>query len=305
MAEPADVERTGGSGNRSGRRLAGRIADYARMILFTHTVFSLPFLLLGMTMAAGGGFPAPRTVFWILAAFLGARNGANALNRIIDREIDARNPRTAGRHLPAGSVGTGEAWAVALVFLGLLVVAAFMLRPLCVALLPLAGLLLWGYSYTKRFTPASHLVLGAASAAAPVGAWIAAGGGISVVPLVLAAANTLYVAGFDIIYATQDAGHDRREGLRSIPADFGVPAALRISSLFHVLTLVLLAALPLITPLGGIFGAGTAAVAVLMFVEHRSVSPDDLQRVTIASYGINQIISLVLLAAALADILLS
>lgn len=269
-----------------------KIRKYFELVMFSHTLFSLPFGLVAMFWAAGG-LPSLQTFFWILVALVGARNGANALNRIIDRDIDARNPRTAQRHMPRGTVRMKEALLIAAVCFVLLTVAAFMLNPLCVLLLPLAAFLFFVYSFTKRFTWACHIVLGIICGGAPVGAWIAVTGRIGWPSLVLGAVVTLWVAGFDIIYGTQDVDFDRDEGLYSIPAAFGIKAALKISTLFHIGVIALLIYLYYLMHMGWLYLTGLALIAMLLAAEHIMVRPSRLKSVKIASYGINQIVSVV------------
>jgi len=278
-----------------------RLREYADLVLFSHTVFSLPFLVIAMLLA-GDGLPNVWKAVWIVVAFLGARNAANAVNRIIDRDLDARNERTRTRHIPAGQVTVREATAVALFCFGLLVLAAAMLGPVCVALLPSAGALFLAYTYSKRITFLSHFLLGLASAGAPVGAWIAITGWFSWPALVLGTANMLYVAGFDIIYAIGDVDFDRNEGLYSVPAVFGVPWSLVISAALHAATLLLLGYLYILGNFDLIYGVGLGVIAVLLTAEHLSVRPGHLANLKIASYGINQVVSVVLLVFATADI---
>lgn len=283
--------------------LTRKVHDYGVLVMFSHTIFSLSFALISMLLA-GGGLPGPSTVFWILTAFLGARTGANALNRAIDAEIDGRNPRTAMRQIPRGLLGKREVVVFSAVCFIVMVVAAAMLNPLCALLSPVALALMAGYSYTKRFTWACHLVLGVTSAAAPVGAWIAVTGRISWAALFMGAANTLWVAGFDIIYGAQDYDWDVANGIHSIPARFGVRNGLRIAAAFHLATLVLLVLVGLLSPrLGVVYYSGLAVIAALFVREHTLVSPDNLANVKLASYGLNQIISIVFLLCGVVDAL--
>ena len=283
-----------------------RLRVVLEMIKFEHTLFALPFALAGMLLA-GGGWPAAPTVGWILVAMVGARSAAMGFNRLADRALDAANPRTATRALPAGRVSPGFVAAFVAGSLALLVLAAWRLNPLCLALSPLAIAILLGYSYAKRFTWGSHLLLGVALAGAPLGAWIAVAGDLAVAPVVLAAAVVTWVAGFDILYALQDREFDRRAGLFSIPARFGVTASLWISGLLHVATLALLAALPfLYAPgLGAAYWVGVAGCAALLAVQHALVRPGDLSRLDAAFFTANGLLSIWLLAAIAADLWLS
>lgn len=280
-----------------------KIKKFSELVMFSHTLFSLPFALISMIFAAGG-MPQFAVVFWIVVAFLGARTGANALNRIIDNKIDAKNPRTAGRHIPKGLVKKSEAVTLTIISFAFFIFAATRLNPLCVKLLPVAIFLFVIYSYTKRFTWGCHLILGITCAGAPVGAWIAVTGNISLTCLALGAANALWVAGFDIIYGTQDVDFDRRQGLYSIPAVFGVKNALIISSVFHSIAIVFLIIIFFLMHLSVFYVIGLVAVIILLVIEHSLVTPENLNSVKIASYGINQIVSIVFLIFTTADIFL-
>jgi len=245
------------------------------------------------------------TICWILIAFLSARTGANALNRVIDAEIDARNPRTAVRQLPQGLMNKKEILIFVVICFAIMVFAAWKLNTICLILSPIALFLMTIYSYTKRFTWACHIVLGITSAAAPVGAWLAVTGKISLLPLVMGAANTLWVAGFDIIYGAQDYDFDTANGIHSMPARFGVKNALLISRVFHVIALICLFLVGLLTPaLGVIYYVGLGIITVLFVIQHKLVSPDNLKNVKVASYNVNQVISIVFLVAGLIDCLL-
>lgn len=280
-----------------------KLRAYGKMVMFSHSLFSLSFAVFSMLLAAKG-LPPIRVVFWIFVALLGARNGANALNRIIDRNIDAKNPRTAARDLPSGRIKLSEAVILTVFCFGLLALASYMLNPLCLKLLPVALLLLIAYSYTKRFTWACHIILGIACAGAPVGAWIAVTGEIGLFALVLGAANALWVAGFDIIYGTQDVDFDRAEGLFSIPAFFGIKNALIISSIFHIIAITMLLYIYFAAPMGWIYLIGLLVIAILLFMEHYLVTPKDLNQVKLASYHLNEIVSVILLIFSTLDIFL-
>lgn len=281
-----------------------RIKTYGKLVMFPHTLFSIPFGIISMLIAAKG-LPPFRVTFWIIVALVSARTAANALNRLIDRKIDAKNIRTALRHMPAGKVSVKEAILLIVVCILLLTVSAFMLRPVCVLLLPIPLFLMVIYSYTKRFTWGCHIVLGAASACAPVGAWIAVTGDISLNSLVLGAAVMLWVSGFDIIYAILDREHDCEEGLYSVPAAFGIKRALIISSAFHAAAVMLLIYAGMLSNLSRVYYAGVILIAALLFTEHTIVSPDNTKRITFASYNMNQIVSTVFLLFSGTDILLT
>ena len=273
------------------------------VIKFEHTLFALPFALLGMLLAAQG-VPEGRVVAWIVVAMVGARSAAMGWNRLVDREIDAANPRTRTRALPAGLVSPGFVALFVVFNLALLLVAAWRLNPLCLTLSPVAILILLGYSYTKRFTWAAHLALGLALAGAPLGAWIAVTGGFASTPFVLAGVILTWVAGFDILYALQDETFDRARGLASIPARFGAAAALAISAALHLATLALLATLPFVYPpgLGGVYWVGIAGCAVLLAYQHAIVRPDDLSRLNAAFFTANGLLALLLLVATAVDL---
>lgn len=282
-------------------KVVNKLKEYGKLVMFSHTIFSLSFALVSMVLAANG-LPEPAILFWILVCFMGARTGANAINRVIDAEIDSRNPRTATRQLPKGEVKKGEVILLTLVCFIIMVFGAYKLNWICLALSPIALFLLTIYSYTKRFTFLCHVVLGVTCACAPVGAWLAVTGEFHMIPLLMGAANTLWVAGFDIIYGSQDYDFDTRNGIHSIPARFGVKNALRIAMVFHIMTVICLLALGVLTPqLDILYLLGVAIIAILFIVEYRMVSPTNLTNVNIASYNVNQLVSIVLLVFGLAD----
>lgn len=285
-------------------KIKNKILDYGTLVMFSHTIFSLSFALISM-LIAGNNKLNFATIFWIIIAFLGARTGANALNRVIDAEIDAKNPRTATRQIPQGLMNKKEILVFVIICFAIMVFAAWKLNTICLILSPIALFLMIIYSYTKRFTWACHIVLGITSAAAPVGAWLAVTGKISLLPLVMGAANTLWVAGFDIIYGAQDYDFDTANGIHSIPARFGVKNALLISRVFHMIALSCLFLVGLLTPvLGGIYYIGLSIIAVLFVIQHKLVSPTNLKNVKVASYNVNQVISIVFLVAGVIDCLL-
>ncbi len=280
-----------------------RVADLLEMIKFSHTVFALPFALTGMLLAADG-VPSAGTVLWIVLAMVGARTAAMAWNRLADLRIDARNPRTAARHLPAGRVRRGEAWLLVLGGVALLELAAWALNPLCLRLSPLALAVIFLYPYTKRFTWLCHYLLGIALAAAPLGAWIAVTGTWSWRIVPLGVAVLVWVAGFDILYALQDLEFDRAEGLHSVPQRWGRGRALRVAARLH---LVLVALLLLQIPLFGLgwwYGLGVLVVAALLLYEHALVTPYDLSRLDAAFFTMNGVISVVVFVATLLDVVL-
>lgn len=280
-----------------------RPALFLRMIKFSHSVFALPFALTAALMAAGG-VPSAEKALWIVAAMVGARSGAMGLNRVIDRKIDALNPRTSGRELPAGKIKTAEALGFSFLSFALLVFAAYMLNPLCLKLSPVAIAVITAYSYTKRFTWASHFVLGAALAGAPVGAWIAVTGSFEPRILPLALAVALWIPGFDILYALQDVEFDKSHGLHSIPARFGAGRALWASRLLHFLSWSLLVLTGAVFGLGVLYRAGVFVAAALFIYEHSLVKKDDLGRLNVAFFNMNGYISLTVFAFTLFDYLI-
>jgi 4-hydroxybenzoate polyprenyltransferase len=267
-------------------------------IKFEHTVFALPFAYVAMVLAAGG-WPGARVVVWVTAAMAAARTLAMSVNRFADRFIDAANPRTAGRHLPTGLLRPWHMLLAALVSAALLALSAWMLNPLCFKLAPWAALFLIGYSYTKRFTWVSHWILGFTDGIAAAGGWIAVRGVFEPPAFVLWFALTVWIAGFDLIYACQDVDFDRRARLHSFPARFGVGAALWCARICHLLTVAAFVTLGVMTGLGWLYWLGVAAVAALFVYEHSLVSPDDLSRLDIAFFNVNGYIAVILFAAVL------
>ena len=267
-------------------------------IRFEHTVFALPFAYVAMVLAAGGG-PGWRVLVWITLAMAAARTLAMSVNRLADRLIDAANPRTAGRHLPTGLLKPWHMLLAAIVSGGLLALSAWMLNPLCFKLAPWAALFLIGYSYTKRFTWVSHWILGFTDGIAAAGGWIAVRGAFEPPAFVLWFALTVWIAGFDLIYACQDVDFDRRARLHSFPARFGIPAALMCARVCHLLTVAAFVALGVMTGLGWIYWLGVVAVSALFVYEHSLVSPEDLSRLDIAFFNVNGYIAVILFAAVL------
>ena len=265
------------------------------MIKIEHTLFALPFAFLGALLAAHG-LPALSQILWIIVAMVGARSAAMAFNRIADRNFDARNPRTATRAIPAGLLSVAFVWAFTIVAAALFLFAAAMLNRLTLILAPVALASVLLYSFTKRWTQFSHLVLGWCLSIAPTGAWIAVRGAIdSAVPLLLSLVVLLWTAGFDVLYACQDYDFDRREGLRSIPARVGIPRALWISRALHAGAFVALVALYLSTNLGPLAFAGVLATGALLIYQHRLVRADDLGRLNAAFFTTNAFVSVILL----------
>jgi 4-hydroxybenzoate polyprenyltransferase len=266
------------------------------MIKFEHTLFALPFAFLGAVLAADG-LPTVWQIVWITAAMFGARSAAMTFNRIIDRRFDAENPRTAGRELPSGKLSVGFAWTFFAFSVILFEIAAYSLNWLTFALSPVALLSVLGYSYAKRFTSFAHLILGWALAISPTAAWIAVRGTIdSEIPLLLSLVVMMWTAGFDVLYACQDFEFDRKAGLRSIPARFGIKGALRIARLFHVQAFFALVLLYFVTGLGWLALFGVLTVGALLIYQHSLVKPNDLSRINAAFFTTNAFVSVILFA---------
>jgi 4-hydroxybenzoate polyprenyltransferase len=282
---------------------ANPVLRFGRMIKFSHTLFAMPFALAAAAIAARGhGITVGRLVA-IVVAMVGARTAAMGFNRIADRHIDARNPRTAGRELPTGKVSLASATVLTLASMVLFVGAAAWLGPLCLGLSPVALALVLGYSYTKRFTWLCHLFLGLAIAAGPGGAWIAVRGDVAAPALWLMLAVATWIGGFDILYALADRDFDRSAGLHSIPARFGVRGALVTSGLLHVVTIAAMVMLARAGGLGAIYLAGVAVIAGILVWEHAIVRPGDLSRLNMAFFNLNGYVSVAFFIATLADVI--
>jgi 4-hydroxybenzoate polyprenyltransferase len=282
-------------------RQQSNVAEWAEMIKIEHTVFALPFALSGLILA-NEQLPSWTVVAWTVLAFAGARAAAMTLNRLIDSSIDARNPRTSTRAIPAGRIGKRQAALFAVLSFGLMLFSASRLPPICLWLSPIAVFWLSFYSFTKRFTWMCHIVLGIALGGAALGGWVAASGAISgAAPWFLALAVTTWVAGFDIIYALQDVAFDQAEKLFSIPSAFGIKNALTISTALHVVTVASLVALGWNLHLGVIYWLGCVMVAAILTYEHSLVKADDLSKVNAAFFNLNGIMSIMAFAAILAD----
>jgi 4-hydroxybenzoate polyprenyltransferase len=258
-----------------------------------HTVFALPFALMGAFLAAGG-MPARRTVFYIVLAMIGARSAAMGFNRVVDAEIDARNPRTKDRAIPAGQVSTPMAAVFIFLSVLLLTLSAAKLNSLCLKLSPVLLLLLFSYSFTKRFTWTSHVVLGLCLGAAPLAAWIAVTGAFDPRILAVSFAVLFWVAGFDILYALQDIEFDRSAGLHSIPRFLGVGRSLWVARGFHFAMAALLLLGYHIFELGWWYLAGWGLCAAVLVYEHAILSEDDLSRLNVAFFNVNGVVSIAL-----------
>lgn len=277
---------------------------FLEMIKFSHTVFALPFALAGALLAARG-MPAPEKLFWIVLAMVGARTAAMGLNRLIDANIDARNPRTAGRAIPAGLIGKGMTLVFILLSLALLLLAAGRLNSLCLLLSPLAVFFLVLYSYCKRFTSLAHVVLGICLAAAPIGAWVAIRGSIDPPALILGSAVLFWVAGFDILYALQDLEFDRKAGLHSVPVALGVEGSLWTARVFHLIMLGLLLGLLVNLGLGAFFMIGILVTAGMLLYEHWLLKDGNLNKLDAAFFNMNGYISVVILVFTAAEVLVN
>ena len=284
------------------RRSFKGFAEFLEMIKFEHTIFALPFAFVSLLMATNGHLTGS-LVFWVLCAMIGARTGAMGFNRVIDAEIDRENPRTQNRAIPAGRISKRFAFFASVLAFGLLILSAAMLNTTCLLASPLAIAVLIGYSYTKRFTPYSHLFLGFAISGAPLGAWLAATGTLSWPALLLSAAVLCWIAGFDILYSLQDVDFDKMHHLYSIPATFGIIPSLWIARSLHLLCIVFLAAIAKFLQMGPFYFFGLIVVMVLLFYEHHLVSPKDLSRITTAFFTINGLISMIFFAFVAADFL--
>lgn len=298
-----------------GTSLLVRLANFVKL---PHTVFALPFALVGVCFASAVRLPALRDIGWVLVAFTAARFAGMGFNRIVDRDVDARNPRTAMREIPRGALTVTQATAAVAVMSGLFIVAAWQLNPLCLALSPIALAWVLGYSYTKRFTRFSHLWLGLGLGIAPVGGYLAITGAWSTPAWWLAAlslAVMTWTGGFDILYALQDAEFDRANGLHSLPSAIGVPNAILVARVLHTLTVVCLAAVVVADPLGlaaapdatfarALLWLGVALAAALLLWEHRLVRADDLTKLDAAFFTMNGIISMVFFTCVLGATLL-
>lgn len=276
---------------------------FLSLVTFSHTIFALPFALLAAVLAAGG-VPQAGKLLWILAAMVGARSAAMAFNRIVDRAIDAVNPRTEGRDIPAGRVSVASASVFCALSAALFVFSAWRLNPLCLALSPVALAIVLGYSFTKRLSALSHLVLGLSLAIAPVGAWIAVTGRFAATPVVLGFAVLFWVAGFDVIYSLQDEAFDREQGLFSLPALLGARRALDLSTVFHAASLALLYGVFVLSEGGPLFGAGVVLAGVFLVRQHVLVSPKDLSRVDGAFFTANGWLSVAVFLCGALDVFL-
>jgi 4-hydroxybenzoate polyprenyltransferase len=282
-----------------------KIRIFLEMIKFEHTVFALPFAYMGALLGSvyfWDKLPSWSQIGWVTLAMVGARSAAMGLNRVIDKVFDGQNPRTAARAIPAGLLSSKEVILFVIVSFILLFYAAFQLNPLCVKLLPIAVFFLVIYSYTKRFTWLCHVILGLTIGLAPLGGWVAVTGTIDWTSIVFYLTVSLWTAGFDVIYACQDAEFDSKEGLHSIPSRFGIPLALQIARGFHVLTAVGFLTLFVMADLSWWYLAGMAIAYLILIYEHRLVSPSDLSKLNTAFFTMNGVLSMVVFAFTLIDL---
>jgi len=295
--------------------MLAKIKLYSDFVLLKHTLFAIPFAYLGAFLASlitWGVMPELRILFWVGLAFLGARSAAMALNNLVDKDIDARNPRTAQRELPSGKITMNEVWAIIIVSYFLLFFSAYQLNWLCFLLSPIIPITSIVYPYLKRFSPVSHFVLGLNLGYAPVGGWLAVAGTINFpfeapefAMLLLLFAVTFWVGGFDIIYSLLDYDFDKKEGLYSVPTFFGVKMALLLSFASHILMLGLLVGLMFMLDLGIVFKAGLVVIAALIRYEHTLVKADNFTSIPVAFFNVNAAVSMSMLVFTVADVMVS
>lgn len=280
-----------------------KLVVFLEMIKFEHTLFALPFAFIGALLAQRV-IPTGHNILWLTLAMVGARTAAMSLNRVVDRHIDARNPRTAKRALPQGLLKVSEVWLYTLLSFGLLALAAYNLQPLAFKLFPVAVLALSFYSFTKRFTWSCHLFLGLALGLAPLGAWVGIVGKFALAPVLLCLGVMFWVAGFDVIYACDDYDFDCRAGIYSIPARFGIPRALKISKVMHLLAPLFFLATGVVLHLGLFYLAGVILAVALLTYEHSLIKPDDLSRAGVAFFNLNGMLSTGMFLFTLLDVII-
>ncbi|VVB87167.1 4-hydroxybenzoate octaprenyltransferase [uncultured archaeon] len=293
--------------------MLAKLKMYSDFVVLKHTLFAIPFAYLGAFLGAiltTGGLPELRILFWVGLAFLGARSAAMVLNNLIDRNIDAKNPRTADRELPSGQITMKEVWAIIIVSYFLLFFSSYKLNPLCLMLAPIIPITSIIYPYLKRFSPVSHFVLGLNLGYAPVGGWLAVTGVFSFpfdwqefAMLLLLLAVTFWVGGFDIIYSLLDYDFDKKEGLYSVPTFFGVEKALMFSFVSHILMLALLVGLMFVLKLGFIFKIGLVVIGLLILYEHSLVKAENFTNIPVAFFNVNAVVSLSMLFFTVADVM--
>ena len=281
--------------------LLKKITSILDLIKFSHTIFSFPFAVMSAFLAAGG-MPGLKQLLLILAALVTARSAAMSFNRLVDTSYDVHNPRTAYRVALQKKIGRSSVWIFTILCVILFIACAWLLNRLAFFMAPLAILVIFGYSYTKRFTHFSHFVLGLALGLSPIGAWVGIQGTLTATPFLLGLAVVLWTAGFDIIYACQDLEHDVKTGLYSIPKRLGIKGALILSAVLHLFMVLVLLAVSRYTDLGSIYTIGVCIVAALLIYEHALVKPKDLSKISTAFFTVNGIISVGLMGITLIDI---
>ncbi len=289
--------------------MLAKLKLYSDFVVLKHTLFAIPFAYLGAFLASGG-VPALRILLWVGLAFLGARSAAMALNNLFDKDIDAKNPRTAGRELPSGNITLKEVWWIIIVSFFLLFFSSYQLNWLCFMLAPIILITSIIYPYLKRFSPVSHFVLGLNLGYAPVGGWLAVAGIINFpfrapefTMLLLLLAVTFWVAGFDMIYSLLDYDFDKKEGLYSVPTVFGVKNALLFSFASHILMLALLVGLMFVLHMGIVFKIGLVVIASLIWYEHTLVKADNFTKIPLAFFNVNAAVSVSMLVFTVADVI--
>lgn len=278
------------------------LIEFFKMIKFEHSLFALPFAFTGMFIAAKG-FPSPEIILWVVVAMVGARSAAMGLNRLIDADIDAKNPRTSQRSIPAGNITKSNTLLYILISLAVYFLATYMLNDLTLMLSPIPVLVFLLYSYTKRFTNMCHIVLGLALGLAPIGAWVAVTGELPFTPFVLGFAVLLWTAGFDIMYAIQDIDFDKDQGLHSIPALLGISGSLTTARILHAIAFILLILLKFYADLGMLYIIGVLISGAFMIYEHSLVSKDDLSKLNVAFFNINAYISITIFVFTFIDLM--
>ena len=282
-----------------------KIGAFLEMIKVEHTLFTLPFAFMGALLGSvqiHGTLPTWGQIGWVVLAMFGARSAAFGLNRMIDQVIDKKNPRTAGRAIPAGLLKTAEVFIFTIISFVLLFIAAFQLSPLAVKLLPVAVFMLTIYSYTKRFTWLCHLVLGLTTSLAPLGGWVAVTNSVDANALIFYFSLAFWTAGFDIIYAIQDMEFDQKEGLYSIPSQFGIHRSLRIAQVFHVITAIGFVIIFFTTHLSWWYFAGMVISYGILFYQHYILSPNDMSRLQTSFFTANSMLSIVVFLFTLVDL---
>ncbi len=285
------------------RKIIDRVVTFGRLVRFSHTLFAMPFALTSVVLVSFSHRVTILKLLWIIVAMVGGRSAAMGFNRIADKEFDARNPRTRNREIPAQKISVAEATFFVIASSLLLVFAAHELNSLCFYLSPVALAVVFFYSFTKRFTWASHLFLGLGMGLAPVGAWLGIAGQFAIAPVILGLTVVAWGAGFDIIYSLQDLDYDDEVGLFSMPKSLGVRKSLVISSALHVAAFAFLLSLKFILPLGTVYLAGLALVGAILVHQHRIVKPQDLSKVNFAFFNMNAYLSVGLFLFTLIDVL--